>query len=71
MVIKDARDELHLPLYCDADFAGDSKTMKSTSGYVIALEGSSSLALLSWGSRKQSVISRSTTESDLFSLSGA
>lgn len=44
---------------------------KSTSGYVIALEGKSSLALLSWGSLKQTVISRSTTESEFVSLFGA
>ena len=39
-------------------------------GYVNALEGKSSLALLPWGSRKQSVGSRSTTESEFVSLSG-
>eukprot|EP00435_Cladocopium_sp_Y103_P034912 s909_g9.t1 len=64
MVIKDRLEDLHLALYCDADFAGDIKTMKSTSGFV-------SFALLSWGSRKQSVISRSTTESEFVSLSVA
>ena len=71
MVINDRLEDLHLALYCDADFAGDNKTMKSTSGFVMALEGKSSFALLSWGSRKQSVISRSTTESEFVSLSGA
>ena len=71
MVINDRLEDLHLALYCDAYFAGDIKTMKSTSGFVIALEGESSFALLSWGSRKQSVISRSTTESVFVSLSGA
>eukprot|EP00435_Cladocopium_sp_Y103_P075165 s9_g54.t1 len=68
MVINDRLEDLHLALYCDADFAGDIKTMKSTSGFVMALEGKSSFALLSWGSRKQS---RSTTESEFVSLSGA
>ena len=43
--------------------------MKSTSGYVLALTGPSSFALLSWGSKRQSVVSRSTTESEFVSLS--
>ena len=36
MVINDRLEDLRLALYCDADFAGDIKTMKSTSGFVIA-----------------------------------
>ena len=38
--------------------------MKSTSGFVLAIEGENSFALLGWGSKKQKVISRSTTESE-------
>ena len=55
---------LSISLFCGAD-------MKSTSGYVLALTGPSSLALLSWGSKRQSVVSRSTTESEFMSLSSS
>ena len=48
MIIKDPLNELNPALYCDADFAGDSMDMKSTSGFVMAIEGKSSFALLSW-----------------------
>lgn len=71
MVIKNSLDNLYLFLYCDADFARSSKDMKSTSGFVIAIEGPSSFALLSWGSKCQSVVSHSTTKSEFASLSGA
>jgi hypothetical protein len=37
MAINDPLDELHIALYCGADFAGGSKAMKSTSGYVCVL----------------------------------
>ena len=45
MVVLDPLSELHIALYCDADFTGDSA--KSTSTFVKALEGKSSFALLS------------------------
>ena len=69
--ISDIPSDLSLSLYCDADFGGDVKDMKSTSGFVLAIEGENSFALLGWGSKKQKVISRSTTESEFVSLSSA
>ena len=69
--ISDVPSDLSLSLYCDADFGGDVKDMKSTSGFVLAIEGENSFALLGWGSKKQKVISRSTTESEFVSLSSA
>ena len=69
--INDIPSDLSLSLYCDADFGGDVKDMKSTSGFVLAIEGENSFALLGWGSKKQKVISRSTTESEFVSLSSA
>ena len=45
--------------------------MRSTSGFVLALTVPSSFAMLSWGSKRQSVVSRSTTESEFVSLSTA
>lgn len=53
--------------FSDADFAGDSETRKSTSGYVIKLGGN----LISWGSRKQNSVALSTTESEFISACGA
>ena len=70
MKISDSPSEPSLSLYCDANF-GDLKDMKSTSGFVIAIEGSGSFAMLGWGSKKQKVVSRSTAESEFVSLSTA
>ena len=63
MKICDSPSDFSLALYCDANFGGDLKDMKSTSGFVIAIEGPESFALLGWGSKKQKVVSRSTAES--------
>ena len=71
MSIQETQELLSISLFCDADFAGDVKTMRSTSGFVLALTGPSSFAMLSWGSKRQSVVSRSTTESEFASLSTA
>ena len=43
--------------YSDANWAGDLETIHSTSGYVFQIEGST----LSWCSKKQTCISKSTT----------
>ena len=69
--IHDSPSELHLALYCDSDFAGCVDTSRSTSGYVLALEGPASFALLSRSSHRQKVVSRSSTEAEFVSLSGA
>lgn len=49
-----------LTAYCDADFAGDSESRKSTTGYVIFFCGGP----ISWCSRKQPIVSLSSTESE-------
>lgn len=46
--------------YTDADFAGDVTTRKSTSGYIIFYNGGP----ISWSSRKQSMVTLSTTEAE-------
>lgn len=46
--------------YCDADHAGDPKTRKSTTGYIIMYGGGP----ISWSSRKQSTVALSTTEAE-------
>lgn len=46
--------------YCDANWAGDSDSRRSTSGYIFLL-GS---CAVSWCSKKQQTVSLSTTESE-------
>lgn len=46
--------------YADADWAGDKVTRRSTSGYVFTMFGGA----VSWRSKKQAVVSLSTTEAE-------
>ena len=68
MQIHDQPFDLRLSLYADADF-GSAPDMRSTSGYVLALEGPQSFAMLLWCSKRQRAVSRSTTEAEFVSLS--
>ena len=47
-----------LDVYSDADYAGDLDSARSTSGFAMFI-GSS---LVSWASRRQPVVAKSTTE---------
>ena len=60
----DPRD-LRLECFADADFAGDVKTMKSTSGVFMALVGPNSFVPLAAISKKQGCVSTSTPEAEL------
>ena len=53
--------------YCDADWAGDQSDRKSTSGYVFMLAE----APISWRSKKQSCVARSTAEAEYVALASA
>lgn len=53
-------DSKKLVAYCDSDFAGDTLTRKSTTGYIIFFCGGP----ISWGSRKQPIVSLSSTEAE-------
>jgi hypothetical protein len=50
--------------YVDADYAGDLNTSRSTSGFVFMLGPS----IISWTSRQQSIVAKSTTEAEYMSL---
>ena len=51
---------LYLVVYSDADWAGCPDTLKSTSGYVVFLGDN----LVSWSSKRQNTISRSSAEAE-------
>ena len=66
--VNDTPEDLHLRLYVDADFAGDREDSYSTSGGWLVLAGPRTYFPLTWVSKKQSSVSRSTTESEVVSL---
>ena len=68
MRINDPPAKLWLSLLVDSDF-GLSPDMKSTSGFIIALEGPGSFAVILWESKTQRAVFRPTTEADFVALS--
>ncbi|CAL8084538.1 unnamed protein product [Prunus armeniaca] len=58
---------LELQAYTDADWAGDPNDRKSTSGYVVFLGRNP----ISWGAKKQTTVSRSSTEAEYRSLANS
>ena len=53
--------------YSDADWAGDADTRKSTSGYVFKIGNGT----VSWSSKKQPTVAKSSTEAEYVALSSA
>uniref|UniRef100_A0A2N9HM25 Integrase catalytic domain-containing protein n=1 Tax=Fagus sylvatica TaxID=28930 RepID=A0A2N9HM25_FAGSY len=59
-----SQSSLTLQAYSDADWAGDPTDRRSTTGYCFLLGDS----LISWRSKKQSVVARSSTEAEYRAL---
>lgn len=59
-----SKGSLELNAFCDADWVGDSLDRRSTSGFIVFL-GSSPI---SWSAKKQTTVSRSSTEAEYRSL---
>lgn len=56
-----------LEAYCDADYASDTTTRKSVSGFVFKYSGGA----IAWASRRQQCVSLSTTEAEYVAASEA
>lgn len=59
--------DLTLTGYCDADYAGDLDTRKSTTGYVFINNGGA----ISWNSKRQPTVAVSTTEAEYMAAASA
>lgn len=67
LVLSPTADDLtwELKAYSDSDFAGDTETRKSVSGFIIYLCG----AAISWRSKGQKSVSLSSTEAEYMAIS--
>ena len=61
------KSDIKLDVYSDADYAGDLDSARSTSGFAMFI-GSS---LVSWASRRQPVVAKSTTEAEYIAANDA
>jgi ribonuclease HI len=58
---------LQLQGYCDADYAGDTDTRKSTTGFVFTLNSGA----VTWQSKRQPTMAASTTEAEYMAAAAA
>jgi len=58
---------MDLEAYCDADYAGDLDSRRSTTGYVFTMGGGA----ISWSSRLQPTVAASTTEAEYMAAASA
>ena len=57
-------DPLTITAYSDSDWGGDAVDSKSTTGYVVLLNGN----LITWNTRKQNTVALSSAEAELMAL---
>ena len=55
------------PCFCDADWAGDTTDRRSTSGYVMKVNG----CTISWSSKKQATVALSSAEAEYMAIAYA
>jgi hypothetical protein len=60
-------DGVEVCAYTDADWAGDTDDRKSTSGYLVLVDG----CVVSWSSKKQSIVTLSSAEAEYVALADA
>lgn len=65
--LKFGGSSIQLVGYCDADYAGDLDTRRSTTGYVFIMNG----AAISWQSKRQPTVAVSTTEAEYMAAAAA
>ena len=63
--VGDTFDKLSVSPFADADFAGCSKSLRSTSGSHMHIQGVHTRFLLSGGSKRQGCVSHSTPEAEI------
>ena len=61
-------EQCRLGLFQDSDFAGDLEDSKCTSGGTMCIFGSHTFVPTSWMCKKQTSVTRSSTESEIISL---
>jgi hypothetical protein len=57
--------ELYIEAYSDADWGGDHNDRKSTTGFIILINGS----VVGWTSKKQATVALSTAEAEYMAIS--
>jgi hypothetical protein len=67
-LVGDYAKDLTVALFTDADFAGDTKSSKSTSAVYLAIVGPRTFIPVMASSKKQSAVSHSSTESEIIAL---
>ena len=62
---KTSQEEITITAYSDADWAGDLDDRKSTTGYIILINGN----IINWNSKKQATVALSTAEAEYMAIS--
>ena len=68
VVLGNTAKQCRLGLFQDSDFAADLEDSKSTSGGTLCIFGSHTFVPISWMCKKQTLVSHSSTESEIICL---